>query len=74
MSESKHDGTLNDFYEVRYLTHSHRPGKPHVFIGNGGHISDHIELEPSEALSLLAWLEQEREKLELLAKESNNNG
>jgi hypothetical protein len=68
-NEQKHDGKLSEFYEVRYLENSYRAGKPRVFIGDGGHISDHIELEPLVALSLLTWLEQERATLEQLAKE-----
>lgn len=38
-------------------------------IGNG---EDEVTLSPKKALSLLAWLEQERETLEQLAKEQGN--
>lgn len=31
--------------------------------------SQHVELSPAQALSLLAWLEQNREKLQQMAKE-----
>jgi hypothetical protein len=59
----KHDGKISDFYEARYLQQS-------VFIGNGGHLNDHLELEPSQALSLRDWLIQETPALEKLAKEA----
>lgn len=66
-TESKHEGKISDFYEAHITSHQRM-----VFIGNGGHLNDHIELTPAQALSLLAWLIQERETLQRLAKEQED--
>jgi len=65
----RHVGKLpgGDTYEVYY----DGEGKDTLICVQGTHNLSNYEviLEPKQALSLLAWLQQEREKLEALAKE-----
>ena len=60
IEEPKHDGNLGDRYSVAFDYST-------IEIKDQG--AEYVGLSAKQALSLLAWLEQEREKLEQLAKE-----
>lgn len=66
MSEQKHTGEIGK-KRSRYEVHYAKPGSG-ILIESTGNGMDFF-LFPSEALSLLAWLEQERTNLERLTKE-----
>ena len=69
----KHDGNLGHNASVTFVDDVYVSDEDgHDFMVESVSISDKtrcVVLVPSEALSLLAWLEQERTKLELLSKE-----
>jgi len=55
-------------YAVYYFQlHRGSERESHKVVGFGSRMCAAIHLEPSEALNLLKWLEQEREELERLA-------
>jgi hypothetical protein len=62
----KHDGKLDDCEDAKVQHGAMYPGEVGIYIRS---TDDMIYLDPSQALSLLIWLEQERSTLEQLAKE-----
>lgn len=70
--EPKHDGNLGHNSTVFYEDDPYMTSTGETFYVKSVMLSDkirHLALIPKEALSLLAWLEQERLTLEQLAKE-----
>lgn len=58
-------------YNVEYMLVGF-PGLANVRIGHDEVSNDEVWLYPSQALALLAWLQQEREELERLAKDEKH--
>lgn len=76
MSETKHDGKLDSYAIGRhayidYLSEYYEPYEERIYFhgGHGDIEQSSLLLDAKQALSLLAWLTQEREKLEQMAKE-----
>lgn len=63
MSETEHDGKLDEYDDYRVTLDENRQ-----VVVSDGHDA-HIYLDAKQALSLLAWLEQEKGKLEQRAME-----
>jgi hypothetical protein len=57
-----HDGKLDDRYDA-YLTNEG--------VGISDSCDDHVDLSPKTALSLLAWLRQQENELQQMAKDEN---
>ena len=67
MPVSKHDGKLDKDGDAKVQYGAAYPGEEGVYVIDVSH--DAVYLNPSQALSLLAWLQQEEAKLHRLAKE-----
>lgn len=64
----------NNPYIVEYMF-QHRPAMTDIRIGHGGEATDdEVWLSPAQALSLLEWLQQERETLERAATIQREQG
>ncbi len=69
----RHNGRLDDRHAC-HVFYSKVAGKTGIFIENEiDWLEDEIRLNPQQALSLLEWLQQERDKLEQLVKGEENN-
>ena len=71
MIETKHDGDLGHNAMVSYDDCRYESGDGTTFDMEEVLISDkmrHVYITPGEALSLLEWLQQERDRLEQLVK------
>lgn len=65
LSKEKHDGKLDDHDEAKVQYGAMYPGESGIYIGSAG---DLVYLNLPQSLSLLKWLQQEKETLEQRAK------